>query len=82
MHTRHRYLFCALLLALTPVLAVAATLALAIMAPTVLRNLDGAEGPRSITVAGPVAAVRFGEEPDATVVLEAGCFDLAAGSCR
>ena len=62
--------------------ALAATLAAAVLAPSLLRNRSGAEGPRSITMAGPVAAVRFGEQPDATVVLEAGCFDLAAGSCR
>jgi len=65
-----------------PVLALAAVLLLAILAPTVLRNDHGAAGPRSITTAGPVTAVRFGEEPGAIAVLEAGCYDLAAGSCR
>ncbi|HOX25516.1 MAG TPA: hypothetical protein PLL30_11905 [Candidatus Krumholzibacteria bacterium] len=59
-----------------PLLAAAATLALAILAPTVLRDDRGAEGPRSaITRAGQVAAVRFGEEPGKTVMLEAGWYD-------
>jgi anti-sigma factor RsiW len=59
-----------------PVLAIAATLALAIVVPALLRNEHGAEGPRStITRAGQVAAVRFGERPGETVTLEAGWHD-------
>jgi anti-sigma factor RsiW len=66
-----------------PVFAAAAVLAVAILIPALLRNQDGAEGPRStLDLAGNVAAPRFGETPNGTVVLEAGCFDLAAGSCR
>jgi anti-sigma factor RsiW len=63
--------------------ALAATLALAALAPTLLRNLDGAAGPRStITRSGQVVAVRFGERPNAAVVLEAGCFDRSTGECH
>jgi len=59
-----------------PVLALAATLALAFLVPALLRNEHGAEGPRStITRAGQVAAVRFGEQPGKTVTLEAGWHD-------
>jgi len=58
------------------VLAIAATLVLVLVAPRLLRNDPGAEGPRSpINRAGQVAAVRFGEQPGETVILEAGRYD-------
>ncbi len=60
------------------VLALAATVAAALLVPRLLRNEHGAEGPRSsITRAGQVAAVRFGEQPGETVQLEAGVYDLS-----
>jgi anti-sigma factor RsiW len=63
-------------------LPLAAVLALAVLAPTLLRNLPGAAGPRSeLTRAGQVVAVRYGEIPDAAVELEAGCYHLSLGSC-
>ena len=56
-----------------PLLAAAATLAVAVLAPTLLRNIHGAAGPRStITRSGQVVAIRFGETPGGTVVLEPG----------
>jgi anti-sigma factor RsiW len=62
-----------------PVLALAATLALAFVVPALLRNEHGAEGPRStITRAGQVAAIRFGEQPGETVTLEAGWHDQSS----
>lgn len=68
---------------LRPLLALAAVLVLVILAPRLLRNERGAEGPRStITIDGPVTALRFGETPDQTARLRAACFDLAAGVCR
>lgn len=68
---------------LRPLLALAAVLLLAILAPQLLRNRHGAEGPRSsITIDGPVTALGYGETPHQTTRLEAGCFDLAAGACR
>ena len=64
-------------------LALAAGLTLAILAPRLLRNDHGAVGPRSlITTGGPVVALRFGETPDAVVDLEAGCYHLTTGTCR
>jgi len=64
-------------------LAAAAVLALAILAPDVLRNLDGAAGHRSpISRSGQVVAVRFGEQPGRAIHLEAGCFDQTRGDCR
>ena len=67
----------------TAAAALAAVLTLALLAPTLLRNDHGAEGPRSpITRAGNVTALRFGEQPGETTVLEAGCYDLAVGSCH
>ncbi len=68
---------------LRPLLALAAVLVLAILAPRLLRNQQGAEGPRStITIDGPVTALRYGETPHQTTELRAACFDLAAGVCR
>jgi anti-sigma factor RsiW len=68
---------------LRPLLALAAVLVLAILAPRLLRNQQGAVGPRStITIDGPVTALGYGETPHQTTRLEAGCFDLAAGVCR
>lgn len=59
------------------VLALAASLGLILLVPTVLRNDHGAEGPRpSITGAGQVAAIRFGEIPGETVVLQTGRYDF------
>ena len=64
-------------------LALAAGLTLAILAPRLLRNDHGAAGPRSIiTTGGPVVALRFGESPDTVVDLEAGCYHLTTGACR
>jgi len=65
-------------------LAAAAVLALAVLAPTLLRNLDGAVGHRSTTNlrSGQVVAVRFGEQPGRAVHLEAGCFDQNQGACQ
>ena len=64
--------------------ALAAVLTLALLAPRLLRNQNGAVGPRSttITTGGPVIALRFGETPDAVVDLEAGCYHLTTGICR
>ena len=64
-------------------LALAAVLTLAIFAPRLLRNDQGAVGPHSpFTTGGPVIALRFGETPDAVVDLEAGCYHLTTGTCR
>lgn len=65
------------------VLAAAAVLAVAVLAPVLLRNLDGAVGHRSTTLrSGQVVAVRFGEQPGRAIHLEAGCFDQNQGICR
>lgn len=65
------------------VLAVAAALAVAVLVPTLLRNLDGAAGPRSSTLSsGQVVAVRFGEQPGRAIHLEAGCYDQNHGECQ
>jgi len=64
-------------------LAAAATVAVAVLAPRLLRNLDGAAGPRSHTFhSDQVVAVRFGEQPGRTTYLEAGCFDQNQGLCQ
>lgn len=64
-------------------MALAAVLTLAILAPQMLRNFLGAEGPRStITTGGSVIAIRYGEQADAAVDLEAGCYHLTTGACR
>jgi anti-sigma factor RsiW len=64
-------------------LAAAAVLAVAVLAPVLLRNLDGAVGRRSTNLrSGQVVAVRFGEQPGRAVHLEAGCFDQNQGVCR
>lgn len=61
----------------------AAVLVLAAFLPVLLRNFDGAAGPRSsITRSGQLVAVRFGEMPGETVRYEAGCFDQSYGTCR
>ena len=63
--------------------ALAACLAVAIGIPRLLRNDNGAEGPRStITLSGQVAALRFGEIPDETAILETGFIELSAGLSR
>lgn len=63
--------------------ALAACLALAFGVPRLLRNDDGAVGPRStITRDGQVAAVRYGESPGRTVRLESGSIELPAGLSR
>ena len=60
-------------------LALAAALGLFMLAPWKSRDIDGAEGPRSpFTMSGQVAAVRFGERPGATVILETGSADFTA----
>ena len=65
------------------VVALAATIALAIVAPRVLRDMTGADGHRSsITRSGQLVAVRFGEQPGETIELEAGCYHLNHGECR
>jgi len=72
-------------------LAAAATLAAAILVPALLldRGGDGGSGAGSgagsgFTSTGPdqVVAVRFGESPGATVVLEACCYDRSTGTCH
>ena len=64
-------------------LAVAAAVTMAILAPDLLRNLDGAAGPRSGTLSsGQVVAVRFGEQPGRAIHLEAGCYDQNQGVCQ
>ncbi len=64
-------------------MALAAVLTLAILAPRLLRNDPGAEGPRStITTGGTVIAFRYGEHAEAAVDLEAGCYHLTTGACR
>ena len=64
-------------------MALAAVLTLAILAPRLLRNVPGVAGPRStITTGGSVIAVRFGEQAEAAVELEAGCYHLTTGACR
>ena len=63
--------------------ALAACLALAFGVPRLLRNDNGAVGPRStITRDGQVAAVRYGESPGRTVRLESGSIELPAGLSR
>lgn len=65
------------------VLAVAAAVAAAVLVPPLLRNLNGAAGPRSSTLnSGQVVAVRFGEQPGRTIYLEAGCYDQNQGTCQ
>jgi anti-sigma factor RsiW len=64
------------------VLGLAAVLALALLAPTLLRNLDGAAGRSTPVRSGQVVAVRFGEIPGGTVTLEAGCYDRSTGICH
>ena len=64
------------------VLGLAAVLALALLAPTLLRNLDGAAGRSTPVRSGQVVAVRFGEIPGGTVTLEAGCYDRSTGTCH
>jgi len=64
-------------------LALAACLALVILVPRMLRDDDGAEGPRSaITMSGQVTVLRYGELPGETVVLETDAIDLTAGPGR
>lgn len=64
-------------------MALAASICLVILVPRVLRNDDGAEGPRSpITRSGQVAVVRYGEIPGETTVLETGYITLPAGLSR
>ncbi len=63
--------------------ALAASICLVILVPRMLRNDNGAEGPgSSLTISGQVAAVRFGEIPGETVVLETGAIELPAGLSR
>ena len=63
--------------------ALAACLALVILVPRMLRNDDGAEGPRStITMSGQVTVVRYGERPGETTVIETGAIELPAGLGR
>ncbi len=65
------------------VLAIAAALIAAVLVPTLVRNIDGAAGPRSSTFrSGQVVAVRFGEQPGRAVHLEAVCFDQNQGVCQ
>jgi anti-sigma factor RsiW len=64
-------------------LAVAATLAAAVLIPGLLRNFDEAAGPRFDTrKSGQVVAVRFGEQPGHAIRLEVGCFDQNLGECQ
>ncbi len=64
-------------------MALAAVLTLAILAPRLLRNDPGAEGPQStLTTGGSVIAIRYGEQADAAIDLEAGCYHLTTGACR
>ncbi|MDY0111159.1 MAG: hypothetical protein RBT60_14625 [Candidatus Krumholzibacteria bacterium] len=64
-------------------LAVAATVAVAILVPRLSRNFEEAEGPRFETrQSGQVVAVRFGEQPGRAIYLEAGCFDQNQGACQ
>ena len=63
--------------------ALAACLALAVGIPHLLRNDNGAEGPRStITRDGQVVAIRYGETPGRTVHLEPDAMELPAGLSR
>lgn len=63
--------------------ALAATLALVIVVPGVLRNQLGVAGSHAtITRSGQLVAVRFGEIQGDTIELEAGCYDLDHGECR
>ena len=65
-----------------PVMAVAASLVLAVLVPELLRN-DGTEGPRSTLISsGQVTALRFGEIPGQTVMLETGAIEFTAGFSR
>ena len=65
------------------ILAVAATVTVAILVPSLLRNFEEAEGPRFNTRhSGQVVAVRFGEQPGRAIYLEAGCFDQNQGACQ
>ena len=70
-------------------LAAAAAVAAAVLVPALLLDRDGGVGVGSgagttETIAGPgqVVAVRFGESPGATVVLEACCYDRSTGTCH
>jgi len=63
--------------------ALAASVALAILAPRVLRDMTGADGRRSsITRSGQPVALRFGDVPGETIELEAGCYHRSTGECR
>ncbi len=64
-------------------IALAASICLVILVPWMLRNDNGAEGPRSIlTTSGQVAVVRYGEIPGETMTLETGAIELPAGLSR
>ncbi len=64
-------------------LATAACLCLVILVPRMLRNDSGAEGPRSVlTISGQVTALRHGEIPGETAMLETGFLELPAGLSR
>ncbi len=64
-------------------LAIAASICLVILVPRMLRNDNGAEGPRSIlTMSGQVTVVRYGEIPGETTMLETGAIELPAGLSR
>lgn len=65
------------------IFALAASVCLVILVPSILRNHNGAEGPRSIlTISGQVAVLRFGEIPGETTMLETGAIELPAGLSR
>lgn len=58
-------------------LAIAASLGLILLVPALLRDRPAAEGPSiPITRTGQVVAIRFGEIPGETVVLQTGSYDL------
>ncbi|MBK8168065.1 MAG: hypothetical protein IPK64_19130 [bacterium] len=63
---------------ITAAAAVAAALGLLLLAPPLVRRPASVPALRG----GPVVALRFGEIPGATAVLESGCYDQATGTVR
>ena len=67
-----------------PILAAAAAaLAVIVLAPALRRLNENAGEPRpAITRAGPVTALRFGESPNRTLILETGCYDQSSDTVQ
>lgn len=63
---------------ITAAAAVAAALGLLLLAPPLVRRPPNTPALRG----GQVVALRFGEIPGATAVLESGCYDQATGTVR